>query len=47
MFEVIYKDKQYKVYSVRDDKVSNFPDFLIYINYHWVWISCINCKPVD
>lgn len=45
MFEIIYNKEVYNVYSVRDDRVSNLPDFLIYINNHWVWISCIHCHP--
>lgn len=46
MFEIVYKEEVYKVYSVRDNQENNLPEFLIYINYHWVWISCIDCHPI-
>lgn len=45
MFEVMYKDDFYRVHSVRDNIESGLPDFLIYINYHWTWVSCIHCTP--
>ena len=48
MFKVYYKDqKQYTVYSIRDNGNNISPDFLIFINAHWVWVSCLFCKPVD
>ena len=45
MFDVFYNNEFHKVYSVRDNQDTDLPDFLIYINYHWVWISCIHCMP--
>lgn len=45
MFDVFYNNEFYRVYSVRDNGDANLPDFLIYINYNWAWISCANCMP--
>ena len=45
MFEIMYKNEFYKVYNVRDNGDYTPPDFLIYINYHWTWVSCIYCTP--
>lgn len=47
MFEIFYKNEFYNVYSVRDNRENDLPDFLIYINYHWVWVSCIHCMPSE
>ena len=45
MFEVMYNDEFCKVYSIRDNGADFPPDFLIYFNYHWVWISSVRCIP--
>lgn len=45
MFEIMYKKEFYKVYSIRDNGDCYPSDFLIYINYNWMWVSCIHCIP--
>jgi hypothetical protein len=47
MFEIVYNKKVYNVYSVRDNQENNLPEFLIYINYHWVWLPCFECSPIE
>lgn len=51
MFEVIYNNKNYKVYSVRSDIESDDTDFLIYtgssFSGYWMWVSCEDCEPVE
>ena len=39
-------NKLHEVYSIRCDKVG-FPQFLIYINHEWKWISAKNFTPID
>ena len=46
MFEVMYNNEFYKVYDVRDTSC-DIPDFLIFINYHWVWVSAMYCTPTE
>lgn len=45
MFEVLYDGFFYKVYNIRDNGAKE-PDFLLYINYHWTWVSCVHCTLV-
>lgn len=56
MFKVFYKQcGEYTVYSIRDigeSVIPDFrksvrPDFLIYINGYWEWVSSAFCTPVE
>jgi len=47
MFEVFYNQfGKYNVHSIRDNDGFD-PDFLIYINNHWEWVSSIFCTPIQ
>ena len=46
MFEVMYEDYFYTVYNIRDNGAKE-PDFLLYINYHWTWVSSMYCQVVE
>ncbi len=56
MFKVIYKDGHGKpeniklttvtVFNIRDDK-NGYPQFLIYYEKQWKWVSVKHCIPIS
>ena len=47
MFDVVEKvtGNIYKVYSIRNDTKTGYPQFLIYKNNQWLWRSAKYFKP--